>query len=218
MHDTPSNPARRPITFLLIWVVASLVAFAVGSFAVLVGGWSVVDAVTGDAERLLEDGAGFALYLVGAFTLGGIALGFAQRLALRRRLPVGRRWVAASAVGFAVLAGLYLVLYELVPLLVNELTHTLAAGLVLGVLQVPALRGHVSRAGRWVAITAGGFVAAGVISYLLTIAGVPGDMASLLLIPVLATITGTGLLRLMRQPADTRREASGSAVAVTATA
>lgn len=37
---------------------------------VFIGGWAIVDAVTGDAERILDGGVGFAALTVGYFALG----------------------------------------------------------------------------------------------------------------------------------------------------
>lgn len=190
--------AERGTGFVLSWSALSAVGFAIGTLALFMGGWTVVDVLTGDAESILDSGAGFSIYLTAAFALGGTLLGTAQWLLLRRQLTGAGRWVAGAALGFAVVAALYLLLYERVPEVLNQLVHNLIGGAVVGAVQAPALRpllGDVTRG--WIGTNALAMLLAGVVSEVgvRVIPGVDHSATQILGIAVAMTLTGAVLAR-----------------------
>jgi hypothetical protein len=140
----------RPLG-LVAWLALSLAGFVAGFLLVFQGGWFLVEALTGDADRLFDgDGGFFWVSLTAGFVLGGVGMAAGQWLLLRRHVEVGaRRWIAGWALGLGTLTLLYLALHGLVPPTASEFVHNLAGGLVIGALHLPVLRRLTSRAPRW---------------------------------------------------------------------
>jgi hypothetical protein len=199
-------------TWLLAWVGLSLVGFMAAFIAVFIGGWFVVEAITGDADGI--DGPGFWLWLTAGFTLAGAGWATAQWLLLRSHIDHGARWIAGGAAGFFVIAVLYLILYERVPLAANEVVHNLVGGAVMGIVQVPVVRRLTGRSRQWIAVTALAMLGAGLTHW--GVQAVTGDdgLAGLLGAPVAAAITGVVLRRwtTVRTPAVSGRVASSAPV------
>lgn len=68
--------------------------------AAFTGVWFLVEALTGSAYEHL--GAGISLTV--AFAIGGVGIGTAQWLLLRKRLDGARSWIWSTALGWAVVA------------------------------------------------------------------------------------------------------------------
>lgn len=187
---TADQPIRRP-SWVLAWAVASMLGFAVGFLIVFVGGYVLVEALTGDAQGILDDvGWGFYLQLTLGFALGGAGAATAQWLFLRRRVPDAGRWVLGGFLGFAVVAIVYLVLYEQVPVVINELAHNVTGGAVLGIVQLPVVRRLTGRAWRWPVITAAVMVLAGAIAAVLREFGLGDDLSGPIGVAGLSVVTG----------------------------
>jgi hypothetical protein len=161
---------------VLAWALASAAGFLLGFLAVFGAGIALVDALTGDVDRLFEETAWFfPAVLIGAFALGGAGLAAAQWRFLRRAIGGGARWVLGMTVGNAVFAALYLVLFDALPLLANEVVHNVAGGLVIGAVQLPVVRLLLAeRAPRWPLVTTAAMLAAAVVSALI-VHGLAGD-------------------------------------------
>lgn len=186
---------RRP-RWVIGWVLGSIVGFTVGSMLVFVGGWSILESVTGDADRILDDGVGFFLYLTAAFTVGGAGLATGQWLLLRRRVPhVAGRWVLGGAAGFAIVAIGYFALYERVPELLNDVVHNLAGGVVMGAIQIPVVRRLTGRSRGWLMVAAASMIIAGTISALVRSLGGTDDLGGPLGVASATLLTGFVLSR-----------------------
>jgi hypothetical protein len=175
------------------WVLLSLLGFAIGSMLVFVGGWALVDTLHGDAERVLDDGLGFFLYLTAAFTMGGVGWATGQWLLLRRRVPQAGRWILGGAVGFAVLTVGYFALSERVPELASEVLHNLAGGAAMALIQIPVVRRLTGRGNAGVPIAAVALVVAGLVSMAVRAAGGTDDLGGPLGIVAASLITGVVL-------------------------
>lgn len=182
----------------LAWIAASLAGWALGFALVFIGGWFIVEAITGDADRILDDGVGFSLSLVIGFSLSAAGWAAGQWLLLRRYGADAVRWVAGAALGFAILAVLNLVLHDRAPILVNELVHNLAAGVAMGLVQRPVLRQLTGRPRPWVTVTVlATLVAATVSATLQLVADVGGDIGGLVGVTAAAAVTGVTIRRWM---------------------
>jgi hypothetical protein len=176
------------------WTLASLLGFALGFAVVFIGGWAVVQAVTGNADGVLgDDGIGFYIQLILGFGVAGAAAATGQWLLLRRRVTKAGRWVLGGALGFAVVAALYLLLFERVPLVINEVIHNAAGGAVLGLIQMPVVRRLTGRSRAWVAVTALAMVLGGAIAALLRQLGLGDDLGGPLAVACLSLATGVVL-------------------------
>jgi len=167
-----------------------------------------------------------ALLIAGA--VEGALLGLAQATVLRRMLPGlrARRWVVATSAA-AVLAWLIGLLPSVfggqlttwpawLQIVVGGLGGTILL-LSIGTAQWLVLRGHLPRAGRWIAITAGAWLA-GLAAFMIVatplwhegqstlLIATIGAVAGLMMAATVAAITGFGLVRLPRS----REVASGT--------
>ncbi|WP_052667164.1 hypothetical protein [Nitriliruptor alkaliphilus] len=198
-----NGPIRRS-TWVLGWTLASMLGFALGFLLVFVGGTVLVEVITGDADGILGDvGWGFYLQLTAGFALGGAGVGAAQWLFIRRRVPAAGRWVLGGLLGFAVVAVLYLVLFERVPVVVNELVHNLAGGAVLGLVQLPVVRRLTGRSRPWPILTAGVMVLAGAIAAVLRGFGLGDDLSGPIGVAGLSLVTGLVLSRWINEARST---------------
>ncbi|MFD4251425.1 hypothetical protein ACFWQL_16955 [Amycolatopsis thermoflava] len=220
-HHRPHVPAEAPLVAIDLPPAEPLRGKA---FA-----WSWFWIVT------LAEFAGFAVpAVVGAFTAGsapavavpvllaagaveGAALGCGQALVLRHALPAlpGRRWIAATSAGAVVayLAGTLPAAAEIhrrPP--VQAAAAAVALGLVLlaslGTAQWPLLRSHLSRAWRWIPVTAAAWLAGlGVFlavtmplwhdGQALSVTVLIGAGGGLLMAATTSAITGLALARLL---------------------
>lgn len=80
----------------------------------------------------------------------GIVIGAAQTLALRRRLPIGPEWAAATAAGLAVGVSLNVALFGSDTTLNATLLRAPLTGLMIGITQWLVLRKHVCYAFWWI--------------------------------------------------------------------
>lgn len=190
---TDAITIRRP-RWVAGWTLLSMLGFALGFAIVFIGGWAAVDAVTGNAEGILDDvGIGFYTQLTLGFVVAGAAAATGQWLLLRRRIAKAGRWVLGGAVGFAVVAVLYLALYDRVPLVVNEIVHNATGGAVLGLIQMPVVRRLTGRSRAWIAVTALAMVLGGAIAALLRQLGLGDDLSGPLAVACLSLATGVVL-------------------------
>jgi hypothetical protein len=154
----------------------------------------------------------------------GSTIGLAQWLVLRRRLQRVGWWVGATIAGYASIGLLPLIASVFQPgwlnwaftLIINGKMHWLARveaawpaaswpagaitltmfGAVLGIMQWLVLRGHLYRAGWWIAISAGGWALAAALSI------VTDDLIVVLATSdVPALVTGAGMVWLQRRSA-----------------
>jgi hypothetical protein len=180
------------------------------------------------ADRFAIAGGTLAFVLSGAML--GASVGLVQRPIVRRSLPNARGWVAASAAGSAVAAGLAPIIGLEIPPLQQSVSErvvpgtltVLVGGLIGGIAQWRILHRSVAAAGWWVGITSlawlagglaffGGFallsngLAAGVgpaIGIVGPLAAVVITVLGLGLLP--ACMTGLGLRRLVQQELSSR--------------
>jgi hypothetical protein len=186
----------RPIG-VFAWLGLSLVGFVVGFMLVFEGGWVITEVITGDAERLFDsDGWFFWLTLTTGFVLGGAGLATSQWLLLRRHVAGPGRWIGGMALGTAILAVLYLALYDLVPLTLNEFTHNVVAGLVIGLVQLPVVRQLGDHTRRWPVVTIVALASGAALSALMVHGfGYRGDQGGILGMALYGLITGVVLTR-----------------------
>jgi hypothetical protein len=185
------------------WAGLSLVGFAFGFLLVFIVGIGILDAVTGNAEQLLDDVPWtFWLTLTAAFSIGGAGLAAAQWLLLRHYTTGAARWILGMAIGNAVLAIIYLVLYDSTPILLNEVVHNVAAGIVIGLIQLPVVLQLSPSARRWPAVTSLAMLAAALVSAAIVFAVGDDFLGGPLGMMTYGIITGAVLYRWIRK-ADT---------------
>jgi hypothetical protein len=187
---TGLEPIRR-LRWVTAWALASMLGFAVGFLAVFIAGTALVEAATGDAGAILDDvGWGFYIQLTLGFAVGGAGAAAGQWLVLRHGPAGAARWVLGGFLGFAVLAILYLALYERSPVVVNEFIHNLAGGAVLGLVQLPIVRRLTGHSWQWPATTASVMVLGGAIAALLRGFGLGDDWSGPIGVAGLSVVTG----------------------------
>lgn len=138
-HTTMAQ-ARGGWGFWLGWALAFL-GFPLGGLA----GLGLVGGVTGVPQAILG----------GAAT--GAVIGAAQWLALRRRLPLTPRWIAATAVGMAAGMALSVALLGTATAGASLPLRGLITGAGIGLAQYLALRGLTARAPVWAVVVALGW-------------------------------------------------------------
>lgn len=182
------------------WVLLSTVTWAVASLAgfVLVGG--VVAALWGDPDEVLDGPGGFAAGLGTVFLLAGAATGAVQAWLLRRRGATGvARWALGSGLGFAVVAVGFALLDPLLPLVVNELLHNVAAGVVAGSIQAGVLRasGIPLRLRTWVGWSCAAYLTGATVNLVLArLVGGREDISGIGGVAALSLVLAVGLGRL----------------------
>lgn len=192
--STAATPnLTRTLRTLAAWVPASVLGFTIGTMAVFIGGWIAVDAVTGDADRLLEDGLGFGLHLTAAFALGGALMAVGQWAAVRPRRPGLARWAGAAALGWATVSALYVLFEASMPIVINAILHNLIGGAIIGLLQAPILAQFRDVTKRtWMAASAAAMLIAGTGTEIAValIPGIDHSVGQMLGVALASTLTG----------------------------
>jgi hypothetical protein len=119
------------------WGIGWMIAFL--SFPV---GGALATVIIGRLDNPLEG-------IIGGVA-AGLVIGAAQTLALRRRLPTGPQWIAATAVGLAAGLGLSVTLFGADTSLNATLLRAPLTGLMIGIAQWLVLRKHVRQAFWWI--------------------------------------------------------------------
>ena len=177
------------------WVLASAAGYAVAG---------LIEAAAGPLEGVT---------VVGYVTAGGTAAAVLQWPALRRHVTGARRWVGAGVVGGVAVGVVSIALGVLAGLAAGAVGDAEAGrafgadvagvstavlyGTALGVLQRRLLRPHFARSGRWVLVSAVGWIVAG-----LTAGVTEGVAGWAVLGAVYGVITGAVLVGLLRQAPD----------------
>ncbi len=198
LNPTWIRPGWR---FWVLWMLASIAGVFLAILILTPMNWLLF----AFENRAIPEWLGISFALIGAVALGG-AIGAAPWLVLRRWIARSGWWVLATLLGY----GLLLVLPSVFPLRAlipeGELTGPLTGAIMfvvtgagMGILQWLVLRGHVVRAGLWIAITFAGWVGAYLLTGLFIILGLyiePMDMLFAFLVPV--AVGGVGLVGLLR--------------------
>jgi uncharacterized membrane protein len=130
--------------FAAHWVIATLVGWIVGMFAAIVLSELVVNLVYPNETNLIV-----------GMCVGG-AVGFWQKIGVRRWVPLAVRWVWGSAIGIGIPFVVMVFLDEFAPDTSESLAYPLIflGGILCGVLQVPALRPRSFNANWWILASA----------------------------------------------------------------
>lgn len=162
----------HPGRFLAAWVGVTTVGYALAG-EVHLQEWAPTEAFHPEDVSPLATLVGFVLGAISGTLVGG-----AQWLVLRRRFAVPRRWIGLTALG----VGLAHASNDLVPYRPLDLAPFLALqGIVLGLVQLPALRGVFVRPGAWAAAVAVAWTAGWLAGSRVTDAVYPDPAAMLLL-------------------------------------
>ena len=138
--------------------------------------------------------------------VAGLAIGAAQWLALRRRLPVDWRWIVTTAVAMGLGLALGVLLFGAATTVEATLLRALPTGLLIGVAQAWLLRTQMRYAALWAVATtllyvAAWFITAQVIGRSLDIGFVVFGASGAIVFQALTGVVLWGLLRLDRRPA-----------------
>ena len=200
MSTKVSETGRLDWKFWLWWIVASIGSAIV--FLIVMFPLNLLFAqIAPDQSAAPPLALSVALTAISSAVMGAL-FGLAQWLVLRRFLPAMRAWVLATAIGYVLVFGLIpLIHFDAIPQLGGTFAF-LMFGVVLGVAQWIVLRGRVSQAGWWIAISIAGWVLAFLLigaAYLSGLYVEPFDMLAAFLVPTI--VTGGGMLWLLRRTA-----------------
>ncbi|MXV91074.1 MAG: hypothetical protein F4004_10395 [Acidimicrobiia bacterium] len=177
------------------WILASAAGYAVGG---------AIESAAGPLEGVT---------VIGYVTAGGAAAAVLQWLALRRHVARAGHWIGTAIVGGAVVAVVSILAGVLAGLAagavgdaeagrafgedVAGVSAAILYGIAVGMLQGRLLRRHFARAGRWVLVSAVGWIVAG-----LTAGVTEGVAGWAVLGAVYGALTGGVLVALLRQTPD----------------
>jgi len=126
--------------FWVRWVIATVIGWVVGMFGAIILSNLVVNLVYPKETNLI----------VGLCLGAGVAL--AQKIGMRQRIRLTKSWVWGAAIGIGIPYVVIVLLNEFLPDAADSWGVPLfvVGSAICGLLQVPALRAHTSRAYWWV--------------------------------------------------------------------